>query len=56
MKKKICGVLVVIGLFLILGIVGGCDIGQPVINGLWCFPILGAMFMLVKIGRLDEEE
>lgn len=56
MKKTICGVLLVIGMLLIVGIAGGVDHGEPITNGLWCFPVLGAMWLLIKIGGLDSYE
>jgi hypothetical protein len=45
MKKKICGVVFVISFFLLVGIVGGVDCGEPVTNMFWCIPCLGAMWL-----------
>lgn len=49
MKEKVSRWLLVIGAFLILGIVGGIDNGEPISNLLWCIPI-----MLVMKGCANE--
>jgi hypothetical protein len=39
MKNKIFGFLFVVSLFLIVGIIGGVDNGEPLSNMLWCIPL-----------------
>ena len=51
MKKKICGFVFVISFFLLIGIVGGVDCGEPVSNMFWCIPCLGAMWGSAIIGN-----
>ena len=51
-KKTLCTTVVMIGLFLIVGIIGGVDTGKPLSNVVWCFPILSAMIAAVLIGKL----
>jgi hypothetical protein len=55
MKRKICGALFVIGLFLIWGIIGGVDNGEPLSNVLWMLPIALVMWVSAKVGRLFKE-
>lgn len=58
MKQKICFLVVFFGILAIVGIVGGCDHGQPLTNVWWCVPILAVMRIAVSVGHLDcyEEE
>lgn len=55
MKKKICGVILAISLFLVIGIVGGIQQGEPFRNALWCFPFMGVALASAKIGGFFEE-
>lgn len=55
MIKKICGVLFVVGVFLILGIIGGVDNGEPLSNMWWCVPVMFVMWVLAKVGKLFDE-
>lgn len=50
MKKRICGLIILIGFILVVGIVGGVDNGEPLSNAWWCFPIMFAMWGAGKIG------
>jgi hypothetical protein len=54
-KKKICGALFTIGLFVIFGIIGGVDCGRPLTNLFWCLPIMFAMWVFALFGRIFEE-
>ena len=55
MKKKICGVILALSLFLVIGIVGGVDQGEPLSNAIWCFPVLVVAWASAKIGGFFEE-
>ena len=55
MKRKFFGLLFVIGLFLIWGIIGGVDNGEPLSNMLWMLPIALVMWVSARVGRLFEE-
>ena len=55
MKRKICGALLGILVFLFFGIIGGVEFsGQPFLNVLWCLPIMLGMVLLIKVGGLYE--
>ena len=41
MKQTICIIIIFVCLFLVIGIVGGIENGQPLSNALWCLPLLG---------------
>lgn len=51
MKKKICGAVFGINLFLIIGLVGGVECGEPITNMLWCIPCACAMLVAAVIGE-----
>lgn len=51
MKKKICGAIIAISLFLIIGLVGGVDCGEHISNLLWCIPCACAMWVAAIIGE-----
>jgi hypothetical protein len=53
MKKKICGAVIAISLFLIIGIVGGVECGEPIGNLLWCCPLSMAMAVSAVIGNFN---
>ena len=51
MKRKICGLIILIGLVLMVGIIGGIEWNnQPFTNALWFFPIMAVMWGAGKIG------
>ena len=51
MKRKICGMVIGIGLLIILGIIGGIDYaGEPLTNCLWILPTMIVMWIAAKIG------
>lgn len=52
MKKKICKIIFASGAFLIWGIAGGIDCGEPLSNAWWCIPIIIAMLVSVIVGKL----
>lgn len=54
MKRKICGTICGVNALLVIGIVGGIDCGAPLSNGLWCFVLLGAMYLCARIGGFDK--
>jgi hypothetical protein len=51
MKKKICAAVFGISLFLIIGLVGGVECGEPLSNLLWCLPLGVAMCVSAVVGR-----
>ena len=51
MKKKICGAVFGISLFLIIGLVGGVECGEPLSNLFWCLPLGLAMWVSAVIGE-----
>ena len=50
MKNTVCGCVLAISLFLVLGIVGGIEQGQSVANMLWCIPLFIVMWASGRIG------
>ena len=65
MKKTICAWVIAICIFLIIGIVGGIDHGQPLTNIIWCLPLAVAMWVsaiiyyrrvyILSLGELNNE-
>lgn len=55
MKKKICGLIFIIGFALLIGIIGGVDMGEPLRNTIWCFPIMLVMWTVGEVGGLFDE-
>ena len=51
MKKKICAAVFGISLFLIIGLVGGVECGEPLSNLFWCLPLGVAMLVSAVIGE-----
>jgi len=51
MKKRICATIIAISLFLIIGLVGGVECGEPVGNLLWCIPLACAMWVSAIVGE-----
>ena len=51
MKDKICAFVIGISLFLIVGIVGGVDCGEPVTNLAWCVPLVAALGAAVVVSN-----
>ena len=56
MKSIICKVLFVLGFILILGLVGGIENGEPLVNALWCIPIMFVMLLVAKDSKIFEED
>ena len=54
MKQKICLAIILVGILAIIGIVGGCDNGQPLTNALWCIPIFAVILLALSIGDLSN--
>ena len=54
MKRMICGVIFGIGFFLMVGLVGGVDCGEPLSNMLWCIPCAVAMIVSAIVGEFDK--
>ena len=51
MKRKICGLIIAIGFFVCIGIIGGIDYSnEPLINALWILPTMIVMWVSAKIG------
>lgn len=40
MKETICSIIILICFFLVIGIVGGIENGEPMSNAFWCLPLL----------------
>jgi hypothetical protein len=51
MKRKICAAVMAISLFLIIGLIGGVDNGQPITNMLWAIPLFVAMVVSAVVGE-----
>ena len=51
MKKTICGWVIAISIFLMVGIIGGIDHGQPLTNIIWCLPLAVVMWVSAIIGE-----
>ena len=51
MKKIICGWVMAICLFLIIGIIGGVDCGEPITNMYWCVPLFTTLVISGYIGE-----
>lgn len=57
MRRKICGLLIVIGVALLFCIVGGIEeFGMPLSNAWWFVPIVLVILVATKIGRFNDEE
>lgn len=56
MKRKICGLLIGIGLIIFIGIIGGVSDGEPLRNALWCIPALLVTYGAAKVGGYLEED
>lgn len=52
--KKISMLAMVISLIAMLGIVGGVERGEPLINMLWCIPCLASACIFAKLGGLTD--
>ena len=39
MKQKVCATVMLICIFLIIGLAGGVECGEPLSNLLWCLPL-----------------
>ena len=55
MKRRICKTLFCIGLVLILGIMGGIELGEPLSNAWWFIPITLVMAIATKVGGFFKE-
>ena len=56
MRRKICGLLIVIGFALLIGIVCGVEeFGMPLSNAWWFIPIILVILVATKIGRFNDE-
>lgn len=42
-QKLICGCTSFLSLFIVIGIIGGVEQGQPIANMFWCIPLLAIM-------------
>lgn len=52
--KKISMLAMVISLIAMIGIVGGVEHGEPLINMLWCIPCLASVCIFAKLGGLVD--
>lgn len=52
--KKISMFAMVISLIAMLGIVGGVERGEPLINMLWCIPCLASACIFAKFSGLVD--
>ena len=54
MKQKFCAVMSVLCIVFMLGIIGGIDDGQPLINLVWCFPAALLAWVFAVVGNLTD--
>ena len=52
--KKISILAVIVSLTAMIGIVGGVENGEPLINMLWCIPCLASVCIFAKLGGLVD--
>lgn len=52
--KKACIAIMIASVFLILGIVGGVECGEPIANALWCFPLFAILFLCAHVANFFD--
>ncbi len=52
--KSICRIISVVSALLMLGLAGGVSNGEPIMNLVWCAPLLLLAYVTARIGGSDK--